>query len=44
MCFAGTLNKGGEKAITATLGTAALTECCVELATLVDPGRQKLII
>ena len=45
MHFAGTLNKGGGgKAVTAILGTASSTECRVELATLVAPRRQKLII
>lgn len=41
MHFAGTLNKGGwGKAVTAILGTAASTECQVELATFVATGRQ----
>lgn len=45
MYFAGTLKKGGGgKAVTAILRIAAPTECHVESATLVAPGRHKLIV
>lgn len=45
MYFAGALKKGGGgKAVTAVLRTAASTECHVESAALVTPGRHKLIV
>lgn len=45
MYFAGTLKKGGGgRTVTAILRTAASTEYHVESATLVAPGRHKVIV